>query len=64
MSNMVEEKQKPKMGFKWEKNSAEIDSYYIQNIYYDTRNPASFSGIEKLYDYIEFNTAKNFKERY
>ena len=33
---------------------------YLAKIYYDTRNPASYSGIEKLYNYVKKKAIKKF----
>ena len=53
---------KPKWVKKWEKKSSEIDSF-LQEIYYDTRNPASFSSVEKLHKYIKSNTDKKISKK-
>ena len=37
----------------------EIDKY-LKKIYYDTRNPASYSGIGKLYSYVKKLGGKKF----
>ena len=33
---------------------------YLAKIYYDTRNPASYIGIEKLYNYVKKQGIKKF----
>ena len=35
---------------------------YLAKIYYDTRNPASYSGIEKLYNYVKKQGIKKFSK--
>ena len=52
----VEEAKQNQNGLKnGKKNLSEIDSF-LQNIYYNTRHPASFSSAETLYNYIIENT--------
>ena len=52
---------------KWVKNgkekSSEIESY-LQKIYYDTRHAASYSSVEKLYNYIKSNSDKKIPRKY
>ena len=40
------------------KNSNEINEFF-KEIYYNTRNPASFSGVENLHSFIKKNTKED-----
>ena len=60
---MVQDQDQNQIGLKnGKKTSSEIDSY-LQKIYYDTRHPASFSSIEKIYNYIRLNTDKKISRK-
>ena len=43
------------------RQSDEVDRYF-KKIYYDTRNPASYSGIAKLYKYVKGLGEKKFQK--
>ena len=42
------------------RNTSDEVERYLTKIYYDTKNPASYSGIEKLYNYVKDQGKKKF----
>ena len=59
---MAEQKQNQN-GLKNGKEKSAENELYLQEIYYDTRHPASFSSIEKLYNYKKFNSNKKISRK-
>ena len=63
MDKRVQEQKQNQNGLKIGKEKSTENESYLQKIYYDTRHPASFSGIEKLYNYIKNNSDKNISRK-
>ena len=63
MDKRVAEQKQNQNGLKNGKEKSAENESYLQEIYYDTRHPASFSSIKKLYNYIKFNSNKKISRK-
>ena len=63
MDKRVAKQKQNQNGLKNGKEKSAENESYLQEIYYDTRHPASFSSIEKLYNYIKFNSNKKISRK-